>query len=231
MLGGKETGFETVIDPAAASYRNGFVPRLWATRKVAALVDEIRQAGAEGLSTSDPRVKELVDAVVDLSTRYGILTEYTAFLAREDVPPMAMPEIRARVTDNLRDRAAGERTGAGGASQQLDLSAKSAAANAPAAGGYVVLSQTGQREERRAENIRQVADQTFYNRSNRWVDAALIDKDTLEPEETVEFGSEAYFMLAGELAKEGRQGVLAQGGEVYLVHKNRRVLVQAPPTP
>ena len=31
----------------------------------------------------DPRMKELIEEVVRLSTEFGILTEYTAFLARE----------------------------------------------------------------------------------------------------------------------------------------------------
>ena len=32
---------------------------------------------------SDPRLKELTDEIVRISTEFGILTEYTAFLARE----------------------------------------------------------------------------------------------------------------------------------------------------
>jgi len=73
-----------------ATTRNGFVPRLWAGRKIGLLVDAIRERGgdpglaprATGTSTS-PATRELVDEIVRLSTEFGILTEYTAFLARQ----------------------------------------------------------------------------------------------------------------------------------------------------
>lgn len=77
--------FTTKLDPTSASNANGFVARLWAQRKIATLIDQIRQAGADGQMTrDDPKFKELVDSVVALSQEYGILTEYTAFIAMED---------------------------------------------------------------------------------------------------------------------------------------------------
>src|SRR5205085_6200533 len=54
---------------------NDFLPRLWATRRVGWLMEQIRTNGAQ---------KELVDEVVDLGTRYGIVTPYTSYLALED---------------------------------------------------------------------------------------------------------------------------------------------------
>jgi len=227
MLGSREVSFETVIDPALASPRNGFVPRLWATRKVAALVDEVRQAGAEGASQSDARMKELVDEIVRLSTRYGVLTEYTAFLAREDTShsPAAMPQLRAGVELNLRDRAQGVRGGGGGVSQQADVAAKQAASNAPAAGFYNTVVD-GEVRQVRESAVNQVADRTFFGRKNRWVEAAILDTEDQKPDVTVEFGTDEYFRLAGELASEGRAAVLAQQGEVYLMHRAKRVLVR-----
>jgi Ca-activated chloride channel family protein len=52
-----------------------FIPRLWATRKIGYLLNEIRLHG-EG--------RELVDEIVDLSVRYGIMTPYTSFLVEEE---------------------------------------------------------------------------------------------------------------------------------------------------
>ncbi|MFZ2874256.1 MAG: VWA domain-containing protein [Phycisphaerales bacterium] len=227
MLGAREVSFETVIDPAQAIARNGFVPRLWATRKVAALVDEVRQAGAEGASQSDSRMKELVDEIVRLSTRFGVLTEYTAFLAREDtsLSPASRPELRAAVELNLRDRAQGARAGAGGVAQQADVASKQAASNAPAAGFYNVVVGREVRAVRESA-VNQVADKTFFGRGNRWVDASILDSDDEKPDLTVDFGTDDYFRLAGELASEGRAAVLAQQGDVYLVHRAKRVLVR-----
>ena len=84
LLGKPGANFECTFDPATASARNGFVPRLWATRKIAALIDEVRQNSADARQPeNDPKMKELVDEIVRLSTRYGILTEYTSFLATD----------------------------------------------------------------------------------------------------------------------------------------------------
>ncbi len=52
-----------------------FVARLWATRKIGALLNTIRLKG---------ETKELVDSIVQLSRRYGIITPYTSFLIQEE---------------------------------------------------------------------------------------------------------------------------------------------------
>ncbi len=52
-----------------------FVPRLWATRKIGTLLTQIRLNGEK---------PELVDAVVRLSVRYGIITPYTSYLIQEN---------------------------------------------------------------------------------------------------------------------------------------------------
>ena len=54
---------------------NDFIPRLWATRRVGYLLEEIRLHGEEG---------ELKDEVIRLSKEYGIMTPYTSYLVLED---------------------------------------------------------------------------------------------------------------------------------------------------
>ena len=51
---------------------NDFLPRLWATRRVGWLMEQVRTNGEQ---------KELRDEIVDLGTRYGIVTPYTSYLA------------------------------------------------------------------------------------------------------------------------------------------------------
>jgi Ca-activated chloride channel family protein len=60
-----------------------FLPRLWATRKVGFLLDQIRLHGED---------EELVDEIVALSKLYGIITPYTSFLIVEDEPPVPLAE-------------------------------------------------------------------------------------------------------------------------------------------
>ncbi len=52
-----------------------FIPRLWATRRIGYLLDEIRLHGEN---------KELKDEVTELARRYGVVTPYTAYLILED---------------------------------------------------------------------------------------------------------------------------------------------------
>jgi Ca-activated chloride channel family protein len=59
----------------AANTDNTFIPRLWATRRVGFLLDEIRLRGESS---------ELKDEVVRLSREYGIMTPYTSYLVLED---------------------------------------------------------------------------------------------------------------------------------------------------
>lgn len=63
-----------------------FIPRLWATRRVGYLLDEIRLRGES---------REVKEEVVELARRYSIVTPYTAYLITED-------ETRRGVTQNFR---------------------------------------------------------------------------------------------------------------------------------
>ncbi len=65
----------------------GYLPRLWAYRKVAYLLDEIRLHGQS---------KELVDEVIKLATRHAIVTPYTAGLVVEE---SEMSDRRERLSE------------------------------------------------------------------------------------------------------------------------------------
>ena len=66
-----------------------FVAKLWATRRVGEIIDELDLKG---------RNEELVNELVALATEHGILTPYTSFLADEtsDVRDVAA-ESRPRI--------------------------------------------------------------------------------------------------------------------------------------
>lgn len=244
-----ERSFQMTFDPGRASVEHAFVPRLWAQRRIAQLVDAVRQAGADGKSdVSD----ELIQEVIALSTRWGILTEYTSFLAIEagievgdqvafgapsrdragaermraqfaSVPAAAEPELNL---GEALQRASDERTGLGAVQQdavnQRAMVARNVAANRMKTAGGAEVILTG---------MRQVADQTLFSRGGQWVDSSLleaVEANNADVDETVEFASERYFELADELASERRQGVLALGRDVLLNRGGKVILVQAP---
>ncbi len=221
---GHDQSFDVAMDPREASARNGYVARLWANRKITAMVDEIRQAGADG--KDHPQMKELVDEIVRLSMKYGILTEYTAFLAKEETSfSGGVPALRPAADVALRERAVQGRSGAAGVSQQMDMSQKAAPAAAGKNVGNYVDADMKQVE---VYSVQNVADGTFYQRHGRWIDARLLKVEGEKPDEVVEFGSDRYMALVEKLASEGRQGVLAQGGDVYLLVDGKRILFKAP---
>ncbi|MBI3947596.1 MAG: VWA domain-containing protein, partial [Armatimonadetes bacterium] len=75
-VGGNLRRFTYPADFVGEERGSGFIPRLWATRKVGTLLDEIRLHGQN---------KELVDEVTRLGLEYGIVTPYTSSLVEEDV--------------------------------------------------------------------------------------------------------------------------------------------------
>jgi len=89
-----------------------FVPRIWLS-EVSALIASIREGGGEGAAKpSEAEMKEPVDEIGRLSTKYVILTEYnTAFLSTENSVRFGAPSDEGRphaqVDQNLRERAMG----------------------------------------------------------------------------------------------------------------------------
>ncbi len=72
---GEEKKFGYDADFPEVSAGNEFIPHLWAQRKIAYLLDQIRLHGES---------KEVKDEVIQLSKEYGIATPYTSYLVLED---------------------------------------------------------------------------------------------------------------------------------------------------
>ncbi len=240
---GQPRAFDIAFDPGAASHRHGYIPRLWATRKIATLIEEVRNLGASGsVSTADPRFTELRDEIVRLSTKFGVLTEYTAFLATEpgEVRPMAdgrwrrddsagapapaMAEAPRAAARELSSKAMAGRGGGGGIAQDENLAAGYTAQRALQVQSY----KDADMKQVTLGGVQQVADRALFYRNNRWIDNTLLASETEPPEQTVEFGTPEFQVVLDQLVKEGRQGMLARGGDVYLQVQGKRVLVRCP---
>jgi Ca-activated chloride channel family protein len=125
----------------------GFLPRLWATRRVGFLLEEIRLRGQN---------QELIDEVKKLGLKYGIVTPYTSYLVTEK-EQMVMEAAAPAAQDAMRTRAA---TGAGAVmaakvSQQLKAG-----------------EQASQAE---STQIRYKEDKTFYLKDGVWRDSEYKD--------------------------------------------------------
>lgn len=72
----KSFAFPVTLTERSIDEANGFVEKLWATRRVGEIINDIDLHGQN---------KELVDELVQLSLQHGIITPYTSFLADENV--------------------------------------------------------------------------------------------------------------------------------------------------
>ncbi len=89
-VNGKNTQHELAVTFPARSDHD-FIPRLWATRRVGYLLDEIRLHGEK---------QELKDEVTELARKYGIVTPYTAYLIIEDEKQRNVP-VATRTLSNF----------------------------------------------------------------------------------------------------------------------------------
>ncbi len=236
---GQERTFEYTLGVDKATNRHSFVPRLWASRKIGTLIDEIRQAGANGnLQTvnrpegHDARVKELVEEIVRLSTKWGILTEYTAFLATEPMdvagggaPRGIAPARAARETQlRLQERAEVARQGLASVNQEENLNSMK---------GQTWLNRKNvywgaDMKQTENTNVCQIMDCTMFNRAGKWVDSRLVTREEIKPDETIDYGTEAFDTLLTKMIAQNRQAMLALGGELYLWDDGRCLLVRGP---
>ncbi len=220
---GRERVFDFELGLDKASTQHGFVPRLWATRKIGTLVDAVQQLGAEMGTVGpvdpgsppagmDPRMKELTDEIVRLSREFGILTEYTAFLATEGVDLSdAGAQVKA-ASLNLQSRAVQTRSGQGAVNQSLNATAQVSAGCANPTNAYW----NAEMQRVAVTTVQQVCDRTYYKRGNGWVDARVVDREKSPPDQMIEFGSPEYRALLERLAEQQLGGILSVPGEILL---------------
>jgi Ca-activated chloride channel homolog len=203
---------------------NDFIPRLWATRRVGYLLDEVRLHGENA---------ELRDEITELARKYCIVTPYTAYLILEDESQRNVP-MRARSfqgldTDSATRREAaqawdayksersGDRAVAGA---RYGLALKDAAAAAPAASGGALEARkalglpsgpVGASEaapaDRSKEKLVQYSQQAqfagaknFFQNGSQWIDSA-VQKHPNATHVRIQFSSPDYFALIAKHAE------------------------------
>jgi Ca-activated chloride channel family protein len=224
---GRQRTFKFTFGLDAATTRNAFVPRLWASRRIAYLVDEVRQAGADTQGPGGPvlpeqRYRELVDEIVRLSTEYGILTEYTAFLATDGTNLADFHGLVTGCRNELDQKAVQTRSGRGALNQGLNFNRQK---------GQASLNYRNRFDERlnqvESTRVAQRCDLAFFRRGQRWIDSRLISvHQWMQPHDVLIIGSPDHTRLLRRLAGEGRQGVLSLSGEILLEVDGRAVLVK-----
>lgn len=211
-----------------AGQRDPFVPRLWATRKIAVLTEALRDLGADsamhgltgdGIDRNDPRIKELVDEIVRLSTEHGILTEYTAFLARDGEVFRPQAARRETARDHYIDKAMKLRSGAPSVNQDWNLSEQKSAASVNPTNRFL----NADLEQEEVANVQQSADTAFYKRGDAWIDSRVVAEGGADvPVTEIAIGSKDFEQLVDKLVASGRQSCLNLGTGLEVVVENTR---------
>lgn len=228
QIGGQERTFTYPVAFPEMDRDNSFIPRLWASRKIGTLLEEIRLHGENA---------ELKDEVVRLSKEFGIPTPYTSILVEDPRELQRRAGINGPVDRGVlagggSGSFGGGLGGYGGPPGYGGPAATPASPGLYAFGGRDSASAGGFRQQTGANaiaasravkdlktaeveasggGIRRVAGKTFLFRQGTWTDTEADGKGTTL---AVKFGSAAYFQIARqypELAK-----FLALGQEVAI---------------
>ncbi len=203
-----------------------FVPQLWAMRRVAHLLDQIKLNGES---------KELREEIVSLGTRYGIVTPYTSALVLE--PGMRVDEVRISSGDSPRPTSAPSGRVAR-AERPAEKMAKPMIIAGGVAGEDAVKQSANNGRLRDAENLQaneiaadksgvrnnlnRIAGKTFYLNNNVWQDSEFKAEAKLA-EVKVKFASDEYYKLLKdeprltEFLSQGTNVIVVWNGKVYRV--------------
>ncbi|MDH7570809.1 MAG: VWA domain-containing protein, partial [Armatimonadota bacterium] len=199
-VGGEPRRFTYPADFSGEDRGTSFIPRIWATRKVGYLLDELRLHGHN---------QELVDEVTRLGMEYGIVTPYTSALVEEDRRPGPRPYPPPVPL--------GGPAPFGGAAQEAAKSTGSGAVDVA-----VRLREAKEAGQVRDEGgmVRHVEGKTFSLRGDTWVDVQY--RPEMRARE-VRFASDEYFALMQRQPKLARW--FALGERVLVVWQGEAIKV------
>ena len=205
---GKTRKFAYDVKFPERAHDHEFIPRLWATRRVGFLLDEIRLRGEN---------RELKDEVTELARRYGIVTPYTAYLIVEDEGRRNVP-MPARTMSSLdTDREVRAQTEAAWSSFNHAKAGEAAVSGARASdslrsatgmgGGYArqenarafssaapTTADIAQRFDQYTQQTRFVRGRAFFQNGTQWIDSNVQRLQNAKRVQ-VKFNSDEYFAL------------------------------------
>jgi Ca-activated chloride channel homolog len=222
---GSTRSFTYDLDLAHRSTDRDFIARLWATRRVGYLLDEIRLHGENA---------ELRDEVTELARRYAIVTPYTAYLIVEDEGrrnlsqrTQSLPQLQQDVAAREQfgrdyERSMRERYGLASVSRArsdqalqratapeaaVTLGAQEAqrgVSASPVPTGPTTRIQAGQpvpisRPQPQMDLAglsRYAGGRTFFRNENQWIDSGIQSMPDAARRQ-VQLGSDEYFQLLG----------------------------------
>ena len=196
----------TNLDFPLRNEKNDFLPRLWATRRVGWLIEQIRTNGDN---------KELRDEIVDLGTRYGIVTPYTSYLATDGSERQNQVMSRSVDSASMDRKVPMPTTGQGAvtASKSVREKKESLSIKDEEDSSVIAIQQ---------KTLRKIGTKTFYLENGVWIDSEFKEESKLT-EIKLQFASNEFFDLITkekDLAQYfslGEKVVVVWKGKVYRI--------------
>ena len=219
---GKKQNFRYDADLAHSSdkFSYAFVEQLWAMRRIGFLLDQIQLNG---------RSTEVVEELVRLSKKYGIITPYTSFLADERTDLSDRFTLLREGNAKAQDLVSGISGGAG-QMNALNRAALNEANVAPApsvAGkgaaqiGQSSLANYEMNHTERLMNVQNIGNRALYRRGRQWIDSSVADKDLsrleAEAKKIVQFSDEYFRLAAANSIADNQILAVQQPGEELII--------------
>lgn len=201
-IAGRNATYEFPVEFKDGSSKDEFIALLWANRRIGYLTQQIRLHGEND---------ELIDEIIMLSKKFGIVTDYTSFLITGDEQYAAddiimrggRSHMRAAFRENVQAMEAP--VGDGAVSQSKNLGGMKGS-------GIAYENYSVELEENKIRSqFSQVGAQNFFNQNGNWVQGDL-DEDRFDM--AIKNFSAAYFQILDSDPSLGRY--LGLGNQVRL---------------
>mgnify|MGYP002623054630 CR=1 FL=1 len=209
--------FDASLIAYSGDETNGFVEKLWALRRVGEILDDLDLKGQN---------KELIDELVALSIKHGILTPYTSFLAEEETNLLARQQNARRAGENIDRQLHAQESGRGwfyGRRRKAELKTAQRFASGLRIGGRAAQSDSlgtppsdgsstprsvpgsgsGRLDGDTADEldmVRTIGQKTFFRRDGIWRDSTVTPEQEKQAIKITQFSRE-YFDLAAAHGK------------------------------
>ena len=203
--------FEGTLSDRPSDDSYAFVEKLWATRRVGEIINELDLHG---------RNQELIDELVNLSKKHGILTPYTAFLADDRTNLHATRDNSIRAEDSFKMNLAEQSGGGGGVNLRMAKASFQAATTRPSGGaqGYMTAEGRYQKED----NVQVVGDKAYFRRSGRWIDPDVKPEDEKSAIDVEQF-SDKWFELARNNSQLRKAMTIPEGATIRVQNQVYRI--------
>ncbi|HAN77402.1 MAG TPA: hypothetical protein DCQ31_06330 [Bacteroidales bacterium] len=227
-----------MVDEKAVSYnytgnftdnsQNEFIAKLWASRKIAYLLENIRLKGEN---------EELKNEVIVLAKKYGIITPYTAYLILEDEAinvssgtvkqdnaifnsrfgnreNMLKQQMKDEYEIMEKDKSA---RGVRSSEELQNLGAAQNINDAKQGNSRMIYTDQLGKERNFSEQSTFVAGRAIYQSGNSWVDSKVMQENTTKYKR-IKFAESEYFELLNKNPQMAK--FMALGKNVRFIHNN-----------